>query len=80
MDKITKLLSVIPKKDRIAIFEALQDLYKKNYAKLDIKKLKNHESIYRIRCRNYRIIYFYEENKIHILKIQKRNESSYKNI
>jgi len=45
---------------------------------LNIKKLKGHNDIFRVRKGNIRIIYHLESGKIKLLAIMRRNEKTHK--
>lgn len=78
MDKITKFLKKLSKKDRDAIQHVLEQLYAENTKNLDIKKLKGEENLFRIRKGHARIIYTLVGSDINIVKIEFRREGTYK--
>ncbi len=73
-----KELKSIPKNEREAIKDKISKLAYFPLARLDVKKLKGHHNVYRLRVGDYRIIFEYikEERTIKILKVGKR-ESVY---
>lgn len=78
MDKIEKFLRKLSQKEREQIKEILEQLHRKNWSGLDIKKLKEREDIFRVRKGNFRIIYRMTKNNIFILAIERRKEKTYK--
>ena len=77
MNEIEKLFRKIPKQDRISIQYALELLFKRDLISLHCKKLKGYNYIFRIRVKNYRIIYFDDGNEIILKTIKRRDESTY---
>ena len=80
MDKISKILRHLSKKEKEAIAEILTQLRAGSFKNLDIKKLKGRKDIFRIRYRNWRIIYRLVEDEIFILAIERRSEKTYKGL
>ncbi len=78
MDKISKAIQKINPKDALKIADTLELLLKNKLENLDIKKLKGHKDIFRIRVQDYRIIFKKTSDKIQILYIGKRNDKTYK--
>ena len=68
-----KDLASIPKSDAGHIADAIFDL--KNGLKGDIKKLTNFSPEYRLRVRNWRILFEVSKNKIIIYRILDRKEA-----
>lgn len=79
MDKVSKAIQKINSKDALKIADVLELLLENKVESLDIKKLKGHTDIFRIRVQNYRIIFKRDKDTIQILYIGKRNEKTYKN-
>lgn len=80
MDKTEKLLEKIPKHDRILIEETLKLLFKGKTKGLNKEKLKAYNHIFRIRIRNYRIIYYEDDDGIILKAIKRKNEKTYNNL
>jgi mRNA interferase RelE/StbE len=79
MDKISKALQKLTEKERIRIKSVLEKLNSDNPSSLDIKRLKGHEDIFRVRSGDIRIIYRKDkQDKICVLAIARRNEKTYK--
>jgi mRNA interferase RelE/StbE len=57
-DKITKFFQKLPLSERLRMLEIIKDVRDRNNQGLDIKKLKGHDDLYRIRIGRIRIIYF----------------------
>ncbi len=71
-----KELKNIPESDRKIIKDRISKLAYFPFAHLDVKKLKGHENVYRLRSGNYRVMFEYLKNGkvIKILKIGKRSD------
>ncbi len=78
MDRINKVIQKIPTKESDKIGEVIERLTKGDLNNLEIKKLRGHDSIYRVRVGKYRIIYK-TGREIKLLEISKRNDSTYSN-
>ena len=73
--KALKELKIIPESDRKVIKDRISKLAYLPFAHLDVKKLKGHQNVYRLRSGNYRVIFEYSKDDgiIKILKIGKRS-------
>ncbi len=78
MDKILKALQKFSEKERKIISKILEALRNKKTEGFDIKKLKNRDDIFRIRKGKIRILYQKKDDKIILIMIDRRNESTYK--
>ena len=78
MDKIEKELKKLNDKERYLVRDILSKLVSGRLTGLDLKKLKGKEDIFRIRKGSIRIIYRVADEKIFILAIERRKESTYK--
>lgn len=78
MDKIEKALQKLTASEKTRIKKALDSLLIEKIANLDIKKLKGHPDIFRLRIGDLRIIYQKKEAKIFVLAVARRNEKTYK--
>ena len=65
----------INKEWRSRILEVLRRLEDGDVARLDIKKLKGYENIYRIRIGDFRIKFKKEENIIKVFDIERREKA-----
>ena len=80
MNKIDKFLSKLPLKERV-IAKACLDLVKsKKFERLDYKKLKGFSNLYRVRQTRIRIVFYMDESKIEIIKVDRRNDNTYKDL
>ncbi len=78
MDKIEKLLRKISKKQRAILENIILSLISgKNTIK--ISKIKD-TKFYKVRNKNFRIIFHYENKEVIIDDIRLRNEKTYKNL
>jgi len=78
MNKIEKLLRKISKEDRAELLELIERLMK-NDANLKFIKIVNSD-LYRLRHKNFRIIFHKESGEVVIDGIRMRNENTYKNL
>ena len=76
MHKIEKLLRQLSLKERHAVLGAISRILTGDTANFDIKKLKGHKNIYRIRIGTIRIIYA-KEASVRIVAIERRNDTTY---
>ena len=78
MDKIKKALKRFSQKERDIIKSILTKIKKNDLKNLDIKKLKKRNNIFRARRGKIRIIYCKQDEKVNILVIERRSETTYK--
>lgn len=78
MDKIEKALNKLSVKERKGTKEMLLQINEGNFQKLDLKKLKNRDDIFRVRKGNIRIIFYKKDNSIKILSIERRATTTYR--
>lgn len=80
MDRIAKALKKLSTKEREALKTILENIVAKNLDGLDIKKLKGHEHIYRVRKGDIRVIYrVADDGTTKILAIERRSNTTYRN-
>jgi mRNA-degrading endonuclease RelE of RelBE toxin-antitoxin system len=77
MDKITKALNKLSAKERVILGEILNKLKRGDFNNFDLKKLKNHDDIFRIRKGNIRIIYQLIDGRAKFLTIERRSNNTY---
>ena len=78
--RIDKALAKFSKKERWWIEKSIEKLLSGKTQNLNIKKLKGHPDIFRIRKGTIRVMYrLGEGNAIFILAIERRKEDTYKN-
>ena len=78
MDKIRKCLQRLSTKERAWVEQAIIDILNGNLAGYDLKKMRGHANLYRIRIGQIRIIYIEGKNDAQILMIDRRNDNTYK--
>ena len=77
MGKIEKQLRKIPRPYRERIFDAIEQLMKRDFSVLDRKRLVGYENIFCIRIGNYRVIYYDDGQEIILKAIRRRDEATY---
>ncbi|MEK7579699.1 MAG: type II toxin-antitoxin system RelE/ParE family toxin [Patescibacteria group bacterium] len=78
MPDLNKLLSKFNKKERKLLELLVEKIISFKWRGLNIKKLKGHQDIYRVRKGNLRIIFRTKNKIIFILAIERRTEKTYK--
>lgn len=78
MGKIDKALNKFSAKERLEIKNVFLKLKSGNVKELNVKKLKGHLNIFRVRKGNIRIIFLKDKKYIFILTIERRREDTYK--
>lgn len=79
MDKIDKFLKRVSGKERKWIKSAFSQIKAGEITGLDVKKLKGHKDIFRVRGGDIRIIYSVDKRgSIFVLKVEYRSETTYK--
>lgn len=78
MDKLEKALRKLTEFERKTVEELLKKLHSGTVQGLNVKKLKGHSNIFRVRKGNLRIIYRVTEGDISLLTIDRRSEKTYK--
>jgi mRNA interferase RelE/StbE len=78
MDRIKKALDKLSLKERAILKSILLKLYDGKLLGMDIKKLKGHDDVFRIRKGGLRIIYRQKDEEISILTIERRSEKTYR--
>ncbi len=77
MDKITKALRLLSAREQVLIKEVLIRIQQSDLKGYDIKKLKGHDNIFRIRRGDIRIIFLRRESGVMILAIERRGDNTY---
>jgi mRNA-degrading endonuclease RelE of RelBE toxin-antitoxin system len=78
MDKITKFLKRLTKKERERVMQAMVDIIADELAGYDQKKMKGHANVYRVRVGDIRIVYLELNNKRRILLVTRRDDTTYR--
>ena len=79
MEKLQKALAKLPKKHQANFKFLAIRLLARDFLGLDVKKLKGHKDIYRVRHGNLRIIYKMTNKELRILEVGLRSEKTYRN-
>lgn len=74
MEKWIKILNKRVRKDQIALTRVIKLIISQELSNLDVKKLKGHDNIFRVRVRNFRIIFKKDKNTNFIIKINERGD------
>lgn len=77
VDKIQKALDKLSPKERVWIKELLEMIKAGDVSMLDVKKLKGHSDIYRVRKGKIRIIYKVTYDSINLIAIERRSDNIY---
>lgn len=78
MPDLKKLLSRFNKEEREIIESLIETIISFHWSNLDIKKLKGHQNIFRVRKGKIRIVFSKDKNDIFIITIERRREQTYK--
>ncbi|OGK40134.1 hypothetical protein A3F34_03305 [Candidatus Roizmanbacteria bacterium RIFCSPHIGHO2_12_FULL_44_10] len=78
MNKIDKALARLTLKERGQTKSVLEKISANELAGLNIKKLRGHDDIFRVRKGDLRIIYRKQDEKIIVLAIERRSEKTYR--
>lgn len=76
-DRVEKELRKLSSLERKKLEEILSAIQGRKFGHLQIKKLKGHENIYRIRKGDMRIIFHKDEKNIFILAVERRSDTTY---
>ena len=77
-DRIAKSLDRLNGKEKRSVKSVLVLIKRGDLASLDVKKLRGHKDIFRVRKGNIRIIYRDTGSGIFILAIERRSEKAYR--
>ena len=80
MNKLLKFLSKLSFKERKNIDNDIGLILAGKLDNLDIKKLKGFEELYRSKRGNIRIIFSMNKNEVRIIRIDRRNDKTYKDL
>jgi len=78
MDKITKFLTRLTKKERDRVTQAMVDVIAGELACYNHKKMKGLANVYRIRVSDIRIVYLELEGERRIVLIDRRDDNTYR--
>ena len=79
MDKITKFLTRLTKKERDRVTQAMIDIIAGEFAGYDHKKMKGHANLYRVRIGTIRMVYLELGGKRCIILVARRDDTTYRN-
>ena len=77
VDKIQKSLNKLSEKDRALVKQVFTAIENSQVVGLDVKKLKGHDDIFRVRKGKIRIVYRIHNGELYILAIERRNDTTY---
>ena len=77
MPSLKKLLSRFNREEREIIELLIEKIISRNWDGLDIKKLKGHQDIFRLRKGKIRIIFTKIDKDIRVINIERRKETTY---
>jgi len=80
MDKVSKFLDRLTKKEFLIAQKLIESILAGDVAGLDIKKLRGTTHLFRVRKGDARIIFSRKGNMVRIVEIERRGESTYRNI
>jgi mRNA interferase RelE/StbE len=78
MDRVEKYLRRLEKYERQRVQSVLEQLVCNELEKLDVKKLRGYDDIFRVRVGTTRVIYRKQGDDVRILDVAKRDERTYK--
>lgn len=78
MRGLKKLLSKFSRKEKEIIERLIEVIISLNWQNVDVKKLKGHQNIFRVRRGKIRIIFSKDKKDIRIFSIERRGENTYK--
>ncbi len=78
MPSLKKLLSKFSREERKTIEATIESIVSLDWEQLDIKKLKGHQNVFRVRKGSLRIIFLKKDKDIFIAAIDRRSEKTYK--
>ena len=80
MDKITKALEKLERRERDKVELAIARILLRQLAEYDVKKVQGLKNLYRIRIGRHRIIFFMTKERVIVVDVTKRDENTYKNL
>jgi mRNA-degrading endonuclease RelE of RelBE toxin-antitoxin system len=78
VSEIQKLVNRLSQKEKNVVKIVTEHIIQGNFEGLDLKKMTGHKNIYRVRKGTIRIIFEYNDKDVSILKIERRNEQTYR--
>lgn len=77
MDKIKKALRTLSPRERRVVTELVAAIVAGDFSGLDIKKLKGHKDIFRVRKGDIRIVFMMTDAGSRLISIDRRKEDTY---
>lgn len=77
MDKITKFLQRLTKKECTRVTQAMIDIIAGEFGGYNHKKMKGHANLYRVRVGDIRIVYLELKRERRIVLVARRNDATY---
>lgn len=77
MDKISKALNKLSPQEKKKLKVILNKIKLEKFDGLDVRKLKGHDNIYRVRKGKMRIMFLKNEKKISIIALERRGDNTY---
>jgi mRNA-degrading endonuclease RelE of RelBE toxin-antitoxin system len=78
MDKISKFILHLTPKERAKLEKVIRNIIEGKLSGYDLKKMKGHANLYRVRIGNLRIVFIDLTTEQRILMIDGRNDNTYK--
>lgn len=76
-DDVTKFINKLSSKDKFIINELITRIKMLDLKNLDLKKLKGHDNFYRVRKGKKRIVFYWKDNVVEIIAVEKRDDLTY---
>lgn len=78
MDKTDKFIARLSPKERAWVQQAIADILAKNLSSYDLKKMKGHANLYRIRIGSLRLVFIEGKTDARILLVERRSDTTYR--
>ncbi len=78
MPRLKKLLSKLSRAEARTAEILIEKIISLNWRNLDMKRLKGHHNIFRVRKGSIRVIFLEDRSGISILSVERRREDTYK--
>lgn len=80
MDQITKTLQKLSPKEREQIKALFLKIKQGDFENCDLKKLKGHADIFRVRKGDFRVLFSKKNEEIRLLRLERRSDQTYRNV
>ncbi len=78
VDRISKAVAKLSGPEQKRVWEVFDAILSGEIAGLDVKKIKNENNVFRVRCGQIRVVYKRENKKILFISVGRRNEKTYR--